>query len=406
MRVKALAFASCVVLSVTAAFAVTPATELFLASVGRGQGSCPGGVCAEWRTTVWITNNSGQTAQVEIAFLARNQANTSPPVVDVSLDAGESQQFTDIFADQFGLDGVYGALRLRSNVQIAAAARIYDANVQTSKGVGGAGQDFPGVPLQSSLVSGESTELAGLAQDPDGVWRSNFGMVETMGQSCTVKADVLDGSGNVLGSKTYDVQPFEALQPSITDIGAPLGTNQRVRLTVTAGSGAIVGFGSLIDNTTGDPTTVDQIHGGFFSPTNIVGTWNGTWNNVTFGTSGTVTVVITVDVPSRTAQINLTLTGSVFGGSAPAPETYTATYSPVGLSLDTPSAFAGTLTATINNGGVITGQATPPAGSPVAQVTFFGYLSQAKTMNLAYQVTLAAAAGGGQAGGFATLTKS
>ncbi|MFI5166832.1 MAG: hypothetical protein ACHQQS_09455 [Thermoanaerobaculales bacterium] len=406
MNVKAVAVALCVALLATAALALVPAPELFLASVGRGQGSCPGGVCAEWRTSVWITDPSSTTAaQVEIAFLKRGQSNTSPAVVNVTIAPGQSQQLTDIFNDNFHLDSVFGALRLRSNVAITAFARTYDSNVHTSKGVGGAGQDLPGVPFQNGIISGQNTVLAGLAQDAGGVWRSNFGMVEVVGQNCTVQADVLDGSGNVLGTKTYQLLPFEAIQPSITDIGAPLGTNQRVRLTVTGGNGGIIGFGSLLDNTTGDPTTVDQVYGGVVDATDLVGTWTGPWNNVTFGSTGNVTIVVTADVPGRTAQMQVTLTGNVFGGAAPPPETYPVALTPDGEVINTQSNFAGALTATIGPGGLITGQAVPPSGSPIAKVSFFGYV-RAKQMNIAYGVTFAASQGGGTAGGFATLAKS
>jgi len=408
MKIKALVLCLGAVLSTTAAFAIVPGPEVFLASVGRGQGACPAGVCAEWRTSVWVTNPSTtETAQVEIAFLQRGQANTSPAVINVWIQPGQGEQFTDIFNDYFHLDGVFGALRLRSNVHIAVNARTYDANVTTNRGVGSAGQDLPGIPFENAIAAGEHTTLAGLAQDAGGVWRSNFGMVEVMGQSCTVEAELLDGTGTVLATKTYNLLPFEPIQPPITDLGGPLGTNQRVVLNVTGTSGAIIAFGSLIDNTTGDPTTMDQVHGGVISATDLVGTWTGPWNNVTYGTSGTVTVVITVDVPSRTAQLNLTLTGMVFGGSPPPSENYTAAITPKGLIVNTQSAFAGTLTATYNSGGQITGQAIPPSGSPIALVTFFGYTpGGTTTMNIAYEITFAPSQGGGTAGGFCTLTKS
>jgi len=406
MRLKAAVLLACIGISATTALALQEASELFLVSVGRGQGACPGGVCSEWRTSVWITNPSASaTAQVEIAFLKRGQANTSPAAVTVSIGPNASEQFTDIFNDTFHLDGVFGALRLRSNIPIVAFSRTFDANVHTSKGVGTAGQDLPGIPFEGGIPSGKSTLVAGLAQDSAGTWRSNFGLVEEMGQSCTVQADVLDGAGNVVGSKTYQVLPFEAMQPAITDIGAPAGTNQRVRLSVTAGNGAIIAFGSLIDNTTGDPTTSDQVRGLVLSATELAGTWAGSWNNVTFGSTGGATIVVTPNVPARTAQFQVTLTGSVFGGGAPPPETEAATLTPDGIVVNTQSAFAGALTATITPAGIITGQAVPPAGSPIAKVTFFGYATRTQ-MNIAYEVTFTAAQGGGTAGGFCTLTKS
>ena len=408
MRSKPAVFALCNVVLAAAASALVPAPELFLASVGRGQGACPGGVCAEWRTSVWVTNfSTTTTANVEIAFLKRGQSNLSPAVVDVAIPPGVSRQFTDIFHDNFNLDGVFGALRLRSNIPVIAWARTYDSNVHTSnKGVGGAGQDLPGIPFEGATTLGKTTVMAGLAQDAAGAFRSNFGMVEVVGQGCTVEAQLVDGNGNVLGSKSYPLLPYEAIQPNITDLGvANPGTNLRVRLTVTAGSGAVIGFGSLIDNTTGDATTSDQAHGGVVSATDLVGTWTGPWVNETFGSTGTVTIAVTADVPNRTAQFRVTLTGTVFGVGPPPPETEGATLTPDGIVVSAQSAFAGALSATIGPGGIISGQATPPNGSPIASVSFFGWV-QGTQMNIFYKVEIAAAQGGGEAGGYASLTKS
>jgi hypothetical protein len=405
MKIMRTTLALAFLLAPAAVFAITPAAEVYLASVGRGQGACPGGVCAQWRTSAWVTNlSTSTTANVEIAFLLRGQANLSPATVNVSIAPGESREFLDIFADTFGLDGVFGALRLRSNIAVAVYSRTFDANVQTNKGTGSAGQDVPGIPFSSAIIVGQSTELAGLAQDSGGLVRSNFGFVEAMGQSCTVDASLLAGNGTVLATKTYNVLPYEALQPPITDIGGPLGTNQRVLLTVTGGNGAIIATASRIDNGTGDPTTSDMTHAALVQPGALAGTWTGMWFNTTFSTTGTATLAWTVDVPGRAMQTTVTLTGSVFGAAPPPPQTLSGTLSPRGFTINQATAFLGTVTTTIDPKGLITGQATPPSSSGIAKVTFFGY-TDGKTMTIAYFITFTAAQGGGQAGGYANLTK-
>jgi hypothetical protein len=52
------------------------------------------------------------------------------------------------------------------------------------------------------------------------------------------------------------------------------------------------------------------------------GTYSGSWKNTTFGSAGTVTAVLTVDRSALTVTTQITITGNVFGGSAPAPETF------------------------------------------------------------------------------------
>jgi len=390
-------------------FALTPATELYLASVGHGQGACVQGVCAQWRTTVWVTDNSATAATLEIAFLKRGQANLSPLEVAFTVDPGHSHEFTDIFADTFHLDGVFGAIRIRSNVPVTATARTYDANVHTSKGVGTGGQDLPGIPFELAVPPNESTEIAGLAQDAGGVWRSNFGFVEVTGQNCTVLAELLDGNGNVQGSKSYPLAGFEALQPAITDIGGPLGANQRVRLSVTSTTGAIVPFGSRVDNTTGDPTTMEQIRGTDITPLVLAGTWNGPYQNYTYGVTGTATILFSVNVPARTWQATLTLTGPFtgFGGSnPPPPQTLGGTIVPAGLNLTQGSTLLVNPSGSFGHLGVISATCgLYYGGSVIGTITITGH-TDGKTMDLGYFINYIPAVGGGGEAVHATLTKS
>jgi hypothetical protein len=60
------------------------------------------------------------------------------------------------------------------------------------------------------------------------------------------------------------------------------------------------------------------------------GTYAGNWKNTTFGSTGTVTAVISVDRATLTVSATITLTGNVFGGSAPPPETFTGQISNLG----------------------------------------------------------------------------
>jgi len=240
------------------ALAVTPAVDVYLPSVGHAQGACPGGICSQWRTDVWIYNPANAAATVEIQFLRRDTENTSPPTRTVTVAAGETKEYTDIVYSLFNLDGVYGALRFVSSTPVVVTGRIYDENVVTNKGTGTAGQFFAGLSAQSAIGTGESTELIGLAQDSAQLWRSNFGFVETAGAAATLEVRRLDATGTTLATKTYSIRARESKQFSITDIGGPLGANQRVTVRVTSGSGKVLAFASRLDNRTGDPSTVEM----------------------------------------------------------------------------------------------------------------------------------------------------
>lgn len=240
------------------AVAVTPAVDVYLPSVGHAQGACPGGICSQWRTDVWIYNPGTAAATVQVYFLRRDTENTAPPSQSVTVAAGETKEYVDIVYSLFNLDGVYGALRFVSTVPVVVTGRIYDENVQTNKGTGTAGQFFAGLSAQAAIGNGESTELIGLAQDSAQLWRSNFGFVETAGAAATLEVKRLDATGTSLATKTYSLRAREAKQFSITDIGGPLGANQRVTVKVTGGTGKVLAFASRLDNRTGDPSTVEM----------------------------------------------------------------------------------------------------------------------------------------------------
>jgi hypothetical protein len=75
----------------------------------------------------------------------------------------------------------------------------------------------------------------------------------------TVEVKRLAANGTVLGTQTYSRNGRGAFQDSIEKIGGANGLNQRLRFTVTNGTGKIVVFGSRIDNRTGDPSTIEML---------------------------------------------------------------------------------------------------------------------------------------------------
>ena len=53
------------------------------------------------------------------------------------------------------------------------------------------------------------------------------------------------------------------------------------------------------------------------------GTYNGSWTNTTFGSTGAASVAVGLDRANASIGLTLTLGGNAFGGSASAPETLT-----------------------------------------------------------------------------------
>ena len=266
------ALAVLIVVQASVAGAVTASTELFLPSVGRGQGACPGGLCSLWRTDVWVFNPGSQAVAVQVAFLERGPSNLNPQTVSVEVGAGATLELVDVMAGLFNLDGAFGALRFEADVEIVVTGRIYDSNVETNLGTGTAGQFFAAIPSRLALAEGDSTSLIGLARDASQIWRTNFGFVETTGQTAQALVELINGDGIVLGEATYTFDGLGTGQVSLADLGGISGDNLRLRATVVAGPGRLLTFASLIDNRTGDPSTVEMV---FNEANRTVGSFEG-----------------------------------------------------------------------------------------------------------------------------------
>jgi len=62
-----------------------PATEVFLPSVGRGDGAAG----SQWYTAMWVHNPTSSTANVQIFFLRRDQANPFPEVFNLAVEPAD-----------------------------------------------------------------------------------------------------------------------------------------------------------------------------------------------------------------------------------------------------------------------------------------------------------------------------
>jgi hypothetical protein len=242
------------------ALALPPSTDQYLVSVGRLQGSCPGGICAVFRTDVWILNPSTQNAIVTITFYYRPELGQPPVSATVAVAAGQTRELADIFQNPavFNLDGVAGALRFESTVPVLVTGRLYDVNVVTNKGTGTAGAFYPGLSGQLAIGVGETSDIIGVAEEPD-VWRSNLALMETSGNAITLTVERIDPNGNVAGTKSYQLAARTPVQINsvLTELGVTTASNQRLRLRPTAGGGRILAGVYRIDSRTGDPFSIE-----------------------------------------------------------------------------------------------------------------------------------------------------
>lgn len=230
-----------------------PMNEIFLPSVGRGDGAGT----SVWRTTLWIHNLSNTNAHCEIKLLLRDQTNPNPQTASLVVPSGDTLKIDDATWALFGTDG-FGALRISSFEEIIVNSRIYN-----QEGIGLSetqGQFFGGMPAEFALAAGQSTEILGVNQAPNNDFRYNYGLVETAGETVTLTVELIDGDGSTLGSTSMILGSFEARQFNISSIGAGSKPtdNGRLHISVSSGAGRVIAFGSGIANGSQDPSTFEM----------------------------------------------------------------------------------------------------------------------------------------------------
>jgi len=131
----------------------------------------------------------------------------------------------------------------------------------------------------------------------------------------------------------------------------------------------------------------------------FAGHYSGQWNNTTFGTTGTVDSVMTVDAATKTVHVRLTVTGNALGAAAPLPEDLTFTL--VTPAVPFTSQLLGPVTVTLQADGSIVADAP---NVPSATVSTFRatVVPSNGAMNGSYTVGLRS---GATAQGTFTLTR-
>lgn len=143
------------------------------------------------------------------------------------------------------------------------------------------------------------------------------------------------------------------------------------------------------------------------SPTSVAsayaGTWDGTWNNTTFGSSGSAHLVSSVNTAAQTFAATLTLGGNVFGAGTPAPQNFSGSYAS-GSFTQTGTIF-GDVTINFPSPGNFTGFGVNVPNPDIARIDFNGTASPS-AIHLNYTITFSASRGGGTAVGTMTLNKT
>lgn len=221
------------------------ARAYFVSGIARLPGVPP----ADWYSDLAVLNTSGLSADLRLSFYG----NATPPSVTMSLLAGQQVTWTNVLPSLFALSGQdVGAIVVESTQTLRVMARTY-----SKQGEGSAartyGQSYDGVEITQALLGGGVGFLPGLRSD--GSFRTNFEVVNVGDVPATVEVSFFNNGGAALGQPlSLTVQPNRR---SAATRALPSGQPAAYAEVRVSPSGArVIAFASVVDGSTGDPTTV------------------------------------------------------------------------------------------------------------------------------------------------------
>jgi hypothetical protein len=143
-----------------------------------------------------------------------------------------------------------GSLEVASEGEIVVDSRTYNTSA-----AGTFGQYLPGLDRPGMLGAGATAWLTMLEQSAQ--YRTNLGFANAGATAASVTVTLYDGNGGTVGSFTVSVPAglhVLETQPYL-DFGRDGVAGGRALVTVTAG-GEVMAYASVIDQRTGDATTV------------------------------------------------------------------------------------------------------------------------------------------------------
>jgi subtilisin-like proprotein convertase family protein len=203
----------------------------------------PGALGTSWQTDVRLFNSSATTANVTAIFTHAGEDGWSHfAAVKLSLAPKQVMALDDAVSATMRTNGVGQLEFLGDTSSLVITSRTF-----THANGGTYGQFIPAVSTLDAATVAYVPQIQATAD-----FRTNAGFAEVSGGSGTVRMTLSDAAtGAVVSTQDFPIVPFDQRQFPAT--GATLMTAE---LRVISGDARILGFGSVIDNHSGDPIYV------------------------------------------------------------------------------------------------------------------------------------------------------
>lgn len=211
-----------------------------------------GAAGTRWRSALALANRSGAEADVVLTYRHGDGAVTSA----MALADGRVMEFDNVAEGLFATPGSSGLVDVQSSVPLVVTARTFN-----NASAGTFGQYLPGVEAPDGISDDQEGVLSQLASD-DG-FRTNIGFVNLGPDSVTARIRLFDGAGQPRGSEvatTVQAGRWDQINRVFREAGAGDCSGCYALVDLDGGAGGpIWGYASVVDNGSGDPTTIPMV---------------------------------------------------------------------------------------------------------------------------------------------------
>jgi hypothetical protein len=207
-----------------------------------------GAAGTRWKSDLAITNRSGGTVSVTMTY--RHDGGSAHRATN--LMDGELVEYRNVVADLFGSADSAGVVDIQADGPLTVTARTFN-----DAATGTFGQFLPGVAAGAGIDGSEEGVLSQLSSNDD--FRTNIGFVNFGTDGVIVGIRLYDGDGTLLGSELGEILgPGQWTQVNRVFREANAGdcAGCYARIQLDGGEGPIWAYASVVDNGSGDPTTI------------------------------------------------------------------------------------------------------------------------------------------------------
>jgi hypothetical protein len=197
----------------------------------------------EWRTDLTIMNPFIGSRQ----FSVRLEPDGPAPVR--TLGAGQTLRIDDVL-QSLGVSSGLAVVSMEGGIHTIYTSRTWTGGSSGSYGVG---ID----PVAQGTGAGPSQDAVIAHVESSAAFRTNIGLLETNGAAATARVIVYGPAGNELGRQDVALAAHGVTQLPLSGIVNGSLFGGRVTVQVVSGTGHIFAYGSVVDNTTGDPVYIN-----------------------------------------------------------------------------------------------------------------------------------------------------